>query len=279
MNELDEHGGDGGTGSPNEPNSILAGGGFKNEEKPLVNDENKEEGKEEKQGSDGYDWLPEKFRVQTSDGLELDLKASAEKMAASYDGLSKRMGTGDIPPKSADEYDLKIESETLNFDDFKKDPENHAFLSKAHEQGMTSKQVEFVLNEYARVMPAAFDKFKGLTIEQAQAELTETWKSEADFKSNIKDAFTAFNKYASPEDKGKIDEIGNNPIVIRLLANMGKGLREDAPPAKNTGLEPDNVAKIMISDAYRDPRHPDYKEAQRKVREYYQSKHGSQQIS
>lgn len=49
---------------------------------------------------------------------------------------------------------------------------------------------------------------------------------------------------------------------------MGKNLREDALPAKNTGLEPDNVEKIMRSDAYRDPRHPDYKEAQRKVREF-----------
>lgn len=200
---------------------------------------------------------------------------SAEKMANSYKSLASRLGTGDIPPKSADEYNIKIESETLNFDDFKKDPENQEFLSKALERGMTSKQVEFVLNEYARVMPAAFDRFKGLIQEQAHSELTETWKSEAEFKSNLKDAFTAFNKYAAPEDKGKIDEIGNNPIVIRLLANMGNNPREDAPPAKNTGLEPDDVQKIMKTDAYRDPGHPDYKEAQRKVREFYQEKYGN----
>jgi len=273
MNEVDEHGGDGGAGSSNEHNSILAGGGFENEEKPPVNDENKEEGKEEKQGE--YDWLPEKFIVKTSDGLEVDPIESSKKMAASYEGLSKRLGTGDIPPKSAEEYNVKIESDTLNFDDFKKDPENQAFLSKAHQQGLTSKQVEFVLNEYARVMPAAFDKFKGLTIEQAHSELNETWKTEAEYKSNLKDAFNAFNKYASPEDKERMDEIGNNPVVIRLLANMGKNLREDAPPAKNTELEPDNVEKIMRSDAYRDPRHPDYKDAQRKVREYYQEKYGN----
>lgn len=242
MSELPNDGGEGGAGSNNEPNSILADGGFENEEKPPVNDENKEEGKEEKQGE--YDFLEDKFRVLNPDNT-VNLEMSAEKMANSYKSLASRLGTGDVPPKSADEYNIKIESETLNFDDFKKDPENQAFLSKAHEQGMTSKQVEFVLNEYARVMPAAFDKFKGLTQEQAQAELTETWKSEADFKSNIKDAFTAFNKYASPEDKGKIDEIGNNPIVIRLLANMGISLKEDVPPAKNIGLEPDNIERMM----------------------------------
>ncbi len=50
MNEVEEHGGEGVAGSSNEPNSILAGGGFENEEKPPVNDENKEEGKEETQG-------------------------------------------------------------------------------------------------------------------------------------------------------------------------------------------------------------------------------------
>lgn len=275
MNEVDEQGGEGGVALSDASISILAGGGLEKEEKPLVNDENKEEDKEAKQGE--YDFLEDKFRVLNPDNT-VNLEMSAEKMANSYKSLASRLGTGDVPPKSADEYNIKIESETLNFDDFKKDPENQGFLSKALECGMTSKQVEFVLNEYARVMPAAFDRFKGLTQEQAQSELTETWKSEAEFKSNIKDAFSAFNKYASPEDKGKIDEIGNNPIIIRLLANMGKNLREDAPPAKNTGLEPDDVQKIMKTDAYRDPKHPDHKEAHKKVREYYQGKYGNEPI-
>ena len=120
--------------------------------------------------------------------------------------------------------------------------------------------------------------FNRLTIEQAHSELNETWKSEAEFKSNIKDAFTAFNKYASPDDKGKIDEIGNNPIIIRLLANMGKNLRDDTPLAKNTGLEPDDVQKIMKSEAYRNPLHLDHKDASRKVREFYQGKYGNEPI-
>ena len=214
--------------------------------------------------------MPEKFIVKTSDGLEVDPIESSKKMAASYEGLSKRLGTGDIPPKSAEEYNVKIDSEALNFDDFKKDPENQEFLTKAHQQGLTSKQVEFVLNEYARVMPAAFDKFKGLTVEQAHSELTETWKTEAEYKSNIKDAFSAFNKYASPEDKDKIDEIGNNPIVIRLLANIGKGLQEDQPVGQAQGIQQIDAKKLMMSEAYRNSNHPDHKATHAQVQRYYQ---------
>lgn len=102
-------------------------------------------------------------------------------------------------------------------------------------------------------MLAAFEQLKGLTQQQVPLERIETWQSQAQYKSNLKDVFTAFNKYAAPKDKGKIDEIGNNPIFIRLLVNIGKNHWEEAPPTKNKGLEPDNVAKIMRSDTYRDP--------------------------
>lgn len=270
-NEVPNDGGEGGAGASNEPSSILAGGAIEQPSSEPQSQETTTQNNPNSKQENKYDWLPEKFRVQTSDGLDIDPIASAQKMAASYDGLSKRLGTGDIPPKSAEEYELNIESDALNFEDFKKDPDNQAFLSKAHEHGLTSKQLEFVLNEYAQVMPKAFERFKGLTEEQATAELSETWKTEPEFKAHLKDAFAAFNKYASPADKERIDEIGNNPVVIRLLANMGKNLREDSPVINNTGITSDSVEGIMKSDAYRNPNHPDYKSAQQKVRQYYES--------
>lgn len=101
--------------------------------------------------------------------------------------------------------------------------------------------------------------FKESTIETAQTELSDTWKTEQEFKANIADAQTAFNRFASPEDKAKIDEIGNNPIVIRLLANIGKGLQEDQPAGQAQGIQQADVKKLMASDAYRNANHPDHK--------------------
>lgn len=85
-NEMPDDGGEGGAGSGSEPSSILAGAG--NQQEPTPPDNTPPATSEPNQDSN-YDWLPEKFRVQTSDGLEIDPIESAKKMAASYDGLSK----------------------------------------------------------------------------------------------------------------------------------------------------------------------------------------------
>jgi hypothetical protein len=52
------------------------------------------------------DWLPEKFRVMGEDG-KLSIESSARKLAENYTHLEKRMGSGDAPPKTADEYALR----------------------------------------------------------------------------------------------------------------------------------------------------------------------------
>ncbi|MFX4650851.1 hypothetical protein ABTB10_19455, partial [Acinetobacter baumannii] len=56
----------------------------------------------------------------------------------------KRVGTGDLPPKTADEYKLERE----DFEGFKADESNKEFLAEAHKHGITNKQLDFLISEY-----------------------------------------------------------------------------------------------------------------------------------
>lgn len=268
MNEAGDAGEDLGGGS------VLAGAGSQSEQTQP------EQGQQPAQPEQAnYDWLPEKFRVMTSDGLEVDIKQSAEKLAASYDGLSKRLGSGDIPPKDAESYSVDFgEKALMSFDEFKAEPENQAFLKQAHELGMTEKQVQFVLGQYMERLPEVIQAGKEATVEAAKDTLAQVWKSEAELNSNLRSAYQAFQRYAAPEDKELIDQIGNNPLVIKLLANVGKGLQEDSGANKPQGISPDDVKGLMMGEAYRNANHPDHRAVHARVREFYENQYGTQPI-
>lgn len=56
------------------------------------------------------DWLPEKYRTNKEDG-SLDLEASSRKVADAYRSLETRLGSGDVAPKTVDEYNVKLEGD------------------------------------------------------------------------------------------------------------------------------------------------------------------------
>ena len=177
------------------------------------------------------DWLPEKFRVMGEDG-KLSIESSARKLAENYTHLEKRMGSGDAPPKTSDEYAPKVEVEGFNWEEFKADPRMQSFMKSAHAKGITNDQMSFILGEYAQRAPELVGGAAALDSEAATAQLREVWKTDAEFKQNIGLAFRAFNSLADDADKGRIDEIGNNPMVIRMLAKVGAEMQEDAPAGR-----------------------------------------------
>lgn len=272
MNEVDGNGNDLGGAAPD---SILAGAGSQQDPAPPEGTQTPPAD----QAKDNYDWIPEKFRVMSADGLEVDVTQSAQKLAASYDGLSKRLGSGDIPPKDAESYQVDLGEESIiSFDEFKAEPENQEFLKKAHELGMTEKQMQFVLSEYANRLPEIIQAGKDVTVEFAQEALSKVWKTEAELNTNLKNAYQAFQRYAAPEDKPLIDQIGNNPLVIKLLANIGKNLQEDTPTRTSAGISQDDVKGLMRSEAYRNPNHQDYKAVHARVRDFYSKNYGDQVV-
>lgn len=225
------------------------------------------------------DWLPEKFRVMGEDG-KLSIESSARKLAENYTHLEKRMGSGDAPPKTADEYAPKVEVEGFNWEEFKADPRMQSFMKTAHAKGITNDQMSFILGEYAQRAPELVGGAAELDSEAASTQLREVWKTDAEFNKNIGLAFRAFNSLADDADKGRIDEIGNNPMVIRMLAKVGAEMQEDAPAGGDVNLEEQQTIRdLMKSPAYMDPKHADHERVSATVKAYYQKRYGDQTVA
>lgn len=220
----------------------------------------------------GNEWIPEKFRVLNGDAL--DVEASARKLAESYAGLEKRVGSGDVPPKSADEYAVTVPDALKEA--WVEDDRFKAFKSDALGAGLTQKQFDFVVGKYFNVMPELVQGAAQLDATKASDELRQVWKTDAEFKANVGDALKAFEKFADPADMARIDEIGNNPVALRILAKIGKEVQEAGGiPQQGANTGADSVQDLMRSDAYLNPKHPDHKTTSAKVQAFYAKKYGN----
>ena len=225
------------------------------------------------------DWLPEKYRVMGEDG-KLNIEGSARKLADAHTSLEKRLGSVGTPPKTADEYEPKVEVEGFNWEEFKADPRMQGFMKTAHAKGITNDQMSFILGEYAQRAPELVGGAAELDSEAASTQLREVWKTDAEFNKNIGLAFRAFNSLADDADKGRIDEIGNNPMVIRMLAKVGAEMQEDAPAGGDVNLEEQQTIRdLMKSPAYMDPKHADHERVSATVKAYYQKRYGDQTVA
>lgn len=225
------------------------------------------------------DWLPEKYRVMGEDG-KLNIEGSARKLADAHTSLEKRLGSVGTPPKTADEYEPKVEVEGFNWEEFKADPRMQSFMKTAHAKGITNDQMSFILGEYAQRAPELVGGAAELDSEAASTQLREVWKTDAEFNKNIGLAFRAFNSLADDADKGRIDEIGNNPMVIRMLAKVGAEMQEDAPAGGDVNIEEQQTIRdLMKSPAYMDPKHADHERVSATVKAYYQKRYGDQTVA
>lgn len=225
-------------------------------------------------------WIPEKYRVTGEDG-QLNIEQSSRKLADAYTHLEKRLGTGDAPPKTPDEYTPEVKAEGFDWEDFKADPNMQAFMKAAHEKGITNDQMSFLLDTYVPLAQQLVAGASSLDAETCTEELKKTWKSDAEFKQNAALAHRAFTAYADDADKAQIDAIGNNPVVLRILAKVGKEMREDTPPGGQdfTQEEAESIRDLMKSDAYTDPKHQDHERVSNRVRAFYQKNYGDQSVA
>lgn len=186
-----------------------------------------------------FDWIPEKHRVTKEDGT-FDLEASARKVAEAHSHLEKRFGSGDLPPKSADEYAPKVGVEGFNFDEFKADPAMQTFLKGAHAKGMTNDQLSFAIEQFLEVAPSLVEGSGKLDAEQCKAALSEVWAKPEEAKANFALAYRATEVFASKIgvtfDEIEAAGLGDNPLFIRIMAAIGPELGEDtSPSSEGTG--------------------------------------------
>ncbi|ARD11402.1 MULTISPECIES: hypothetical protein [Pseudomonas syringae group genomosp. 2] len=180
----------------------------------------------------GSDYIPEKYRTNKEDGT-LDLEASSRKMSEAYKHLETRLGSGDAPPKTAEEYAPKVEIEGFNWEEFKADESTQSFLKGAHAKGLTNDQVSFVIGEYMRVAPELVGGAAQLTSQDCTATLKTLWPDDQAMTGNLQSSYRAAQAFAGEAGKpgsfeALMSKYGNDPDFIAFTANIGKEIREDS---------------------------------------------------
>lgn len=214
--------------------------------------------------------VPEKYVVKGADG-EIDTLATFRKVDEHRASLEKRLGTGDIRPKTAADYKMPENDafKSLQIDD----AQAKAFREKAHAWGLSQSQYEAVMTEWAERATGLVGGAAAASVDDTLTALRGTWKDEAEFDANMKGAYAAVNGLAEKAGisfKEVEDAIGNNPVAIRLFATLAGEMGEDATPkaAGGTGGQTD-INTLMTHPAYSDARHPEHASISAKVKAYF----------
>lgn len=209
--------------------------------------------------------IPEKFKVTAEDG-SVDYKATVAKMNESYSYLEKKVGTGEIAPKSVDEY--KVEREGFDFEEFKKDESNNSFLKSAHAQGITNKQLDFLLSEYDKRAVDLVSNSSQIDTDTTVQTLQSEWRQ--DYEKNIFNAVKAARACGITDEQINDPLIGNNVAFIKMAAYFGSQMTEDKPINNGTPVNVD-IQSLMRSEAFFNPKHPDHKSVKAQIDSYYDS--------
>ena len=231
------------------------------------------------EGSQPTEFIPEKHRIMKEDG-SLDLDASSRKLAEAYGSLEKRFGAGDAPPKEVGEYKVTVPDALKEAIDPTTDEGMKGFLDGAHKAGLNQAQLDFVMGKYFEMAPRLAAGAAQLDATTATQELKKTWATEADFTRNVRNAYTGASAAAQKAgiDIGEVmnGPLGNNPQFLRLMAALGPEFAEDQAPGGSVMVSGDDIQKMMMSEAYTNPKHIDHAKTSAKVKAYFERKHGTE---
>ena len=209
--------------------------------------------------------IPDKFKVTAEDG-SVDYKATVAKMNESYSYLEKKVGTGEVAPKSVDEY--KLEREDFDFEEFKADESNKEFLTEAHKHGITNKQLDFLLSEYDKRAVDLVSNSSQIDTDTTVQTLQSDWGDK--YEANIFNAVKAARACGITDEQINDPLIGNNVAFIKMAAYFGSQMTEDKPVSNGTPVNVD-IQSLMRSEAFFNPKHPDHKSVKAQIDSYYDS--------
>lgn len=187
-----------------------------------------------------------------------------------YDLIFKKLGLPDNENGYQLPTDLQIPKEL---------PIDEALLTgfkkQAHSLGILPNQFSGLYKWYISTYVDAFNKFgeqKMASEKETETNLRQEWG--AAYPQNIELAKKVFVSFAGEKEYAEfVKGFGNNPILIRMFANIGKILSEDQLTGKPHDLEmtPDEaqaeINKIRgdLKNPFYDANHPQHKEYLDKV--------------
>lgn len=209
--------------------------------------------------------IPAKYQVKTADG-KIDVDASMAKWSEGHSNLERRLGSGDAPPAKPEDYAPTL-PEGLTLDQLKTDPLFSSFLKGAHSKGLNNAQVSYVLEAYQQRLAMSN------TPEVGEAELRKVWTTDDQLQKGLADSFRATKAFANGDTElaARVErKFGNDPDFIRLMAQVGRELHEDAPPEGTlSGVEQASLESLMASKAYHDAKDPDHAKVVAQVQALY----------
>jgi hypothetical protein len=234
------------------------------------------------------EWLADKFKVMAADGT-LDEAASARKQAEAYKPLESKLGAGDGPPKTVDEYKLvapvadaegkgAIDPEMFNA--FVADPLFKGFTDKAHAIGMNNAQLQLVASEYLTIAPELMIQTAKLNAAECIAEVSKLWPEQSAREgafNGVRQAIEGFGGEAVDMPGGKqrlYDKFGSDPDFIAFAASVSKEMKSDRQPVGITPASRENIEELMKSKPYWDANDPAHAATKAKVDLFYKQQHG-----
>lgn len=227
--------------------------------------------------NDPLAWLPQKFRVTGAEG-KVDILASAMKMNESVKALEQRMGVaGGVRPEKAEDYKpdavLAAMKEKAGRDVTLPAPMLKEFATFAHDAGFNQAQYDKALTAYMSGIQQMVDTSFDNAMANGKTQLASVWGAPESpaFKANMVQAVRAFNAYmpAPLRTAANMDAIGNHPLVLQLLAGVGKELKEDTLNGGEGQGGGEDVGTLMNSQAYWNTKDPAHAATVAKVNAYF----------
>jgi len=181
-------------------------------------------------------------------------------LTKAYTELEKKIGSK-VPVADVSEYDFQFQTA----DEW--DVEQlEAFKGQAKEWGLSKDQFNNAMALYEQNITAVLDQYAP-NAERAQVALQDQWGN--DYGSNMKSAAHAIETFY-PEALND-PELGSNPKFIKVMAEIGKQLKEDnAPSTVNTGTGA-SLSKLEVEALMARSDYTSNKEVQKQVRSWYES--------
>jgi len=181
-------------------------------------------------------------------------------------------------PESAADYEVEIPS---GYEQYYPEEMMSSFKETGHELGLSPKQMQGLIEwqkgsvDFQMQQEQVAGDTQGIKTEEILKE-----EFGANYDKNLTAAQRALRVYGTPELQQKLSDprYGNDPDLIRLLANAGKDITEDSAQgtANNSLVMSPLDAKMRIekinsdkSHAYWDATNPKHQDAQEEMRQLF----------